>query len=141
MIEHLDLKSEVLPLLCETLRVLVPGGELWLSTPDIEKVCRSYLDHRMQDMVEDRKPRWRGYSLGEYPSSQMINDLFHQGGSHLNLFDFTLMDWALSKCGFVRIQRTLEADLLERFPGFPVRNDDLQTLYVRAWKPQEGNQR
>ncbi len=134
-IEHLDLRSEVLPLFREILRILIPGGELWLSTPDIEKICKAYLQDRMQAMINDRKLRWPRYSLGEFPSTQMINDLFHQGGAHKNLFDFALLHWALQAAGFIQVERRDEASLLNRFPGFPPRRDEMQTLYVRAMSP------
>jgi len=132
VIEHLELRTELLPLLSELGRVIRPGGEIWLSCPDIEKVCRSYLDHRMVDLLEDRQTRFPGYSLGEVPTSHMINDLFHQFGQHENLFDFELLEWALTSSGFDDVRRISEADLLARFPEFPERGDDLQSLYVRA---------
>jgi hypothetical protein len=56
---------------------------------------------------------------------------------HKNLFDFTLLYWALTESGFVEIQRVEEADLLARFPEFPPRHDELQSLYVRARSPLE----
>ena len=132
MIEHLELRTELVPLLSELGRVIRPGGEIWLSCPDIEKVCKSYLDHRMVDLLEDRRTRFPGYSLGGAPTSHMINDLFHQSGQHENLFDFELLEWALTSSGFDDVRRISEADLLARFPEFPERGDDLQSLYVRA---------
>jgi predicted SAM-dependent methyltransferase len=135
-IEHLDLHTELLPLLAELNRVIRPDGEIWLSCPDIEKICRSYVDHRMVDLIEDRQRRWPGtYALGEVPSSQMINDLFHQFGQHKNLFDFDLLAWALRSTGFANVRRVDEADLLARAGGFPERGDDRQSLYVTASVP------
>jgi predicted SAM-dependent methyltransferase len=131
-IEHLELHAELLPLLAELRRVLRPGGEIWLSCPDIEKICRSYVDHRMVDLIEDREKRWPGYRFDEAPTSHLINELFHQSGEHKNLFDFELVDWALRMAGFVDVRRVCEADLLARFPGFPARHDDAQSLYVTA---------
>jgi predicted SAM-dependent methyltransferase len=135
-IEHLDLHTELLPLLAELNRVIRPDGEIWLSCPDIEKICRSYVDHRMVDLIEDRQRRWPGtYALGEVPSSQMINDLFHQFGQHKNLFDFDLLAWALRSTGFANVRRVDEADLLARAGEFPERGDDRQSLYVTASVP------
>jgi predicted SAM-dependent methyltransferase len=134
-IEHLELRTELLPLLSELSRVIRPGGEIWLSCPDIEKICRSYIDHRMVDLLEDRQTRWPKYSLGEAPSSHLINELFHQSGEHKNLFDFELLEWALRSTGFVAVRRVCETDLLARFPDFPARNDDAQSLYVAASIP------
>ena len=135
-IEHLELHAELVPLLSELNRVMRPGGEIWLSCPDVEKICRSYVDHRMADLVEDRRTRWPKYGLGVVPSSQFINELFYQSGEHKNLFDLELLDWALRSTGFVSVTRVSEADLLARFPEFPARNDDAQSLYVTARSPR-----
>ena len=134
-IEHLELRTEVLPLLSELNRVIRPGGEIWLSCPDIEKICRSYIDHRMADLMGDRQTRLPEYHLGDVPSSHLINELFHQSGEHKNLFDFELLEWALHSTGFIAVRRVSEADLLARFPEFPARNDDAQSLYATAALP------
>jgi SAM-dependent methyltransferase len=143
VIEHLELRTQLLPLLRELRRVLRPGGELWLSCPDIEKICESYQRHRMVDLIRDREERSRLYwgrpwtldgevQIPGVPSSQMTNLLFHQGYEHRNLFDFTLLEWALRLAGFTGIRRTGEEELLRRFPEVPRRGDDAQSLYVTA---------
>lgn len=131
-IEHLELRSQLLPLLEELHRVLKPRGEIWLSCPDIEKACRSYITHGMADLLEDRKTRFPSYSLEDAPTCHMINELFHQRGEHKNLFDFELLAWMLDKADFTDARRVEEADLLSRFPEFPVRKDGAQTIYVTA---------
>jgi predicted SAM-dependent methyltransferase len=136
-VEHVELKEELLPLLRELRRVLKAGGEIWLSCPDIEKACRSYLEHRMVDLIEERRTRWTSYSLGDIPSGHMINDLFHQDGEHKNLFDFDILNWALTTSGFTNVRKVIERDLLARFPEFPPRHDDAQTLYVSAVVPPQ----
>ncbi len=130
--EHLELESELIPLLTEIHRVLRPGGELWLSTPDLEAVCRGYLDDGGAALLADRQRRWASFSLGDAPTPHLINHLFHQEGEHRNLVDLELARWALTRAGFDRIERRVEADLLDRFPAFPTRGDDVQSLLVRA---------
>lgn len=132
VVEHLELTSELIPLLKEIQRTLKPGGEIWLSTPDMEKICRAYLAGQMGDMIADRNAREPDWELGDIPPTQMVNVLFHQNGEHKNLFDFTLLKWALERSGFEQVCRVRESALLERFPGFPPRQDDIQSLYVRA---------
>ncbi len=134
-IEHLELMRELLPLLRELNRVLIPGGEIWLSCPDIEKLVHSYLNHHMTDLLQDRMARIPSYQLGPMPAKHLLNDIFFAKGEHRNLFDFTLLSWALEKAGFSQIEQVSEADLLCHFPDFPRRGDDRQTLYVRATKP------
>ncbi len=132
VIEHLELQSQALPLLREVRRVLKPGGELWLSCPDIEKICRSYVEHGLEDLLVDRQSRFPTFTLEGAPPSQLANHFFHQDGEHLNLFDWPLLRWALGESGFGEVHRVVETDLLARFPGFPERSDGAQTLYVKA---------
>ena len=139
VIEHLDLQKELLPLLRELRRVAKPGAELWLSCPDMEKVCRSYLECRGADLLEDRQARWPDFSLHNTPTQHMINVLFHQGGQHKNLFDFDLLRWTLETAGFCECRRVSEANFLRRFPEFPPRNDDSVSLYVSAVVPQDNH--
>ncbi len=134
LIEHLEIGTELIPLLSELNRVLVPDGALWISCPDIEKICRSYVNHKMTDLVADIKTRWPHFSMGNTPGSHMINYLFHQNGEHKNLFDFDLLKWSLEICNFKNITRITEAQLLLRFPSFPARGDELQAIYVYATK-------
>jgi predicted SAM-dependent methyltransferase len=134
VIEHLDLRTEALPLLRELHRVLRNQGEIWLSCPDMAKICRAYVDGRISAMVEDRRSRFPQFSLQGAPDSQMVNELFHQSGEHKNLFDFSLLAWCLQEAEFVAIEQVAEDDLLARYPDFPRRNDDAQSLYVRAMR-------
>lgn len=135
VIEHLELFSELMPLLHEFNRVLKPGGTVWLTCPDMEKVCRGYVDGTLPQLLTDRQQRG-DYSLQGAPVSQMVNDLFHQYGQHKNLFDFPLLEWALQRAGFVDARKVEESDLRTAFPEFPPRDDDQQTLYVTALVPQ-----
>jgi predicted SAM-dependent methyltransferase len=131
-IEHLEIRSELVPLFRELHRVIKPQGEIWLSCPDIEKICRSYINYKMIDLLEDKRSRWPAYSTRKLPASHLINDLFHQSGQHKNLFDFAILEWLLHETGFTNVKLIVEADLLTRFPTFPPRNDDLVTIYVKA---------
>jgi hypothetical protein len=64
----------------------------------------------------------------------MINELFHQHGEHKNLFDFNLLSYVLEKCGFKRVQEITESTFLQKYPSFPSRNDEEQSLYICARK-------
>ena len=134
VIEHLVLEDELISMLSETHRILAHGGQLWLATPDMRKIIQSYLDNNCEVMYKDRVARMPEWSLNGMPTQHMMNDFFHQQGEHKNLFDFELLQWVLQKSGFKNIQKTTELNLLDRFPGFPERGDDLQALYVLAIK-------
>lgn len=134
VVEHLSIADELLPLLRECHRTLVVGGSFWLSTPDMKKLAKSYLEQENRDMIADRKTRLPGWSLGDFPPQHFMNDMFHQGLEHRNLFDFGLMKWALEQAGFTRVEECDESMLLAAFPDFPPRHDDYQSLYVKANK-------
>jgi predicted SAM-dependent methyltransferase len=132
VIEHLDLDTELLPLLSELRRVSRPGAQIWLSTPDIESICESYRQDRGRALEADRKLRWPDFDLRDRPSQHMLNVLFHQGGEHINLFDYDFLRWMLERNGFTNCQRTNEDAFRRIYPEFPERNDDDMSVYVRA---------
>lgn len=131
-IEHLELESELEPLLGELARVVRPGGELWVSCPDMERVCQSYLADGGDALLRDRKSRWPDFTLGDLPARHMVNVVFHQAGEHRNLFDFRLLSWLLERHGFTDTKRVDEAEFRGVYPEFPVRADDEFSLFVRA---------
>ena len=132
VIEHLELFEEVIPLLRELRRVARAGAEIWLSCPDLEKTCRSYVDNRGADMLEDFITRFPNLTAWRTIPAHMINSLFHQSGEHKNLFDYDLLSWACQQAGWHDCVRVDEAQLLSRFPEFPPRYDDYHSIYVRA---------
>lgn len=136
VIEHLSLEHELTPLMNEIVRVARPGCEIWLSTPDLEKVCRGYLEDGGRSLRLDRITREEPIWSEGMPDSHFINLLFHQGNEHKNLFDLKLLTWVLESHGFGDVRRTNETAFRERFPEFPKRNDDFVGIYVRAEKPK-----
>jgi predicted SAM-dependent methyltransferase len=132
VVEHLHIDEELLPLLRELHRCLRPGGEIWLSCPDIAKVCTAYMADGGTSLVADKQSRWPKYTTGGWPASHVVNDLFHQYGQHRNLFDLPLLEAVLTRAGFRDVRRLDEAAMRARFPEFPPRRDDFNSLYVRA---------
>lgn len=133
-IEHLDIESELPALLKRLFIVAKKGCQIWLSCPDIEKICASYLKDKCMSLLEGRKKRFPNYTLRGFPTQQLINELFHQQGEHQNLFDFELLEWLLIQAGFVNCRKSDESDFLYANPDFPCRNDDDVSLYVCAVK-------
>lgn len=133
VIEYLDLHQTLVPLLKEFKRILTSDGELWLSCPDIQKIATAYLEDNCLGLIKDRQERIPDWEYPNLPSSHMVNLLFYQGTDNRNLFDFQLLEHLLLNCGFSYVQKMCEDDLLSRFPDFPARFDDLQTLYIKAW--------
>ena len=130
VIEHLEME-ELARLLAELRRVIREDGEMWLSCPDMEKVCRAYVDDKGATLCATRVARWpEGAPAAGTPPQQIVNLIFHQWGQHRNLYDFELLTWMLRNAGFGLCDRTEESAFLHRFPGFPARNDDDHSLYV-----------
>lgn len=133
LMEHLELKVEVIPLLKELRRVATPTAELWIVTPDLERIINSYMTTQCVDLIRDRQSRFPGFTI-EGPPQQMLNVCFHQNGEHKNLFDFELLSWVLRQGGWECSKRTREQEFLNRFPGFPSRGDSHSSLWVVSKK-------
>ena len=137
VIEHLELHHELKPLIAELFRVCAPEAEVWLSCPDLEKVCNAYVKDKAQELLDDKIERMSSNAnigMDGVPSQHFVNLLFDQSGEHKNLFDLELLTWLLETHGFSDVVRKTESDFLTRFPEFPPRRDDFHSLYVRAKK-------
>ena len=134
VIDELEIERELVPLLKELNRILKPGGELWLSTQDMEKICRSYLQDGGAALIADVKTRIPAFDMKGFPDSHFMNEIFYDSGRNMNEFDLPLLTHVLGMAGFDRCRRVNERDLLERFPGFPPRRDDDPSLYICAAK-------
>ena len=133
IVEHLELESELLPLLREFKRVSRSDAEIWLSCPDMKKICKGYLSDKGAGLlrhIRDQRPLLR--FADDCPPQHIVNKLFHQNGEHKNLYDFDILQWALNKAGFGSCRQVQERDLLTRFPEIPPREDDYHSLYVCA---------
>ncbi len=75
-LEHIP-RSQVPDFLSECLRVLIPGGVIRLVLPDLENICRAYLEHRdngdhekadfvVLEMIDQCVRRESGGELGRY---------------------------------------------------------------------------
>lgn len=134
VIEHLSIENDIIPLFKEIFRILELNGEIWLSCPDLEKVCKGYIEDKGHNLLLDRQKRYPKFSLNNIPVQHIINDLFHQRGEHKNLFDGELLIWALSTSGFTNCTIVNEEIFMKRFPEFPKRNDNYVSIYVKAIK-------
>jgi predicted SAM-dependent methyltransferase len=92
-------------LLGEALRVLRPGGKLRLSSPDVERIARIYLDGpeeiRRQCMDENRGA---GYEV-HYPVDLLRNTFVEAGHQDGYLFDFAALSREFEEAGFVNVAR------------------------------------
>lgn len=129
-IEHLNIEDELIPLFREMKRVCSPGAEIWLSCPDISKICAGYLSDKGLELLKGKQHRYK-YEHGDAPAQQVINAHFYQDGEHQNLFDLELLQWVLMQAQLENIEKVTEENFLKRFPGFPRANDEDHSLYVK----------
>jgi predicted SAM-dependent methyltransferase len=134
-IEHLDYDPQVIELFRDCARMLVPGGKVWFSCPDLEKICAAYVADRCATLDRGLKRHWPHAEAPGFPVQHRINFYFHQGGQHRNLLDFEMLEWALREVGFVEVRRGTEADFIADYRDFARRNDDFESIYVTARKP------
>ncbi|NJN25005.1 MAG: methyltransferase domain-containing protein [Cyclobacteriaceae bacterium] len=133
--EHLHLDSELLQLLNDILRVLKSKGELWFSVPSIEKIAHGYMTDQGKSLLIGRQARFPEYSLNGKPISHIVNEIFYQNGEHKNLFDFDIINWMLTKTGYINVTEVNEKEFMSKFNSFPKRNDDDVSIYCKATKP------
>jgi hypothetical protein len=117
------------------MRVLRRKGELWFSVPSIKKIAQGYLTDHGESLLQGRQARFPEFSLNGKPTSHIVNEIFYQNGEHKNLFDYELLDWILSKTGYVNITEVDEKEFLSNFTSYPLRNDDDVSIYCKAMKP------
>ena len=134
-IEHLEFDPQVIELFKESYRILKPGGKVWFTCPDLAKICQAYIDDGCKKLDHGLMRHWPHANADNFPVQHRVNYYFHQGGEHRNIMDFAMLKWALEYAGFVDVAHREEQDLLDCYPGFPPRNDDFESLYVVARKP------
>ena len=117
--------SEVLALLRESLRVLMPGGIFSVALPDAERVIRAYAagDADVFDIDARSHPGWCDTPMHH------VNFTFRQGREHRYAYDGDTLVRILQGVGFARVARR------EFDPGLDTASRRIGTLYVDAQKP------
>ena len=102
VLEHFDYKDELARVLREWRRVLIPAGRLYISVPDMERLCHMYLTPR----------------LGRDVRIQIMRMLF---GGHMDQYDYHQvgldqghLTHLLQVAGFHSIERVQNFDLFRR---------------------------
>lgn len=111
LLEHFDYKDELLTVLKEWRRILVPGGKLLVSVPDLETLCRLFADKELCD-VNDRFRLMRMMFGGHTDSFD-----YHQVG-----LNWEFLTHFLTEAGFCHIKQVGEFGLFKdtsslRFKG------------------------
>ena len=94
VVEHFDYKDELVATLIEWRRVLIPGGTLFVSVPDLDVLARLFIDRRLLS-AQDR-----------FLVMRMIF------GGHVDRYDYHLiglndefLEYYLSSAGFIDMRR------------------------------------
>jgi predicted SAM-dependent methyltransferase len=122
VLEHLDFKDELLAGLKEWHRVLAPGGELYVSVPDLAVLARLFVADGLA--LEHRFAVVKMMFGGHYDAHD-----YHQVG-----FDFEILAYFLREAGFADIERVADFGLFDDtsrfvFAGVPI------SLNVTARRP------
>lgn len=107
-IEHISFRK--LPFVFqEWHRVLKPGGRVVLRTPDLEFICKSYLEHKTTPEWPDDE-RFITENFGRVTPAWWANlKLFagqdYSSNFHFLCFDFSMLSEALFRYGFTQVKR------------------------------------
>lgn len=101
VLEHISYQKDLQVALKEWFRVLVPGGTVMISVPDLEMLCRLYISPTLQ-------PEHRFQIMQIMFGGQIDEFDFHSVG-----FSYELLGYYLNAAGFADIRR------VEKFGLFP----------------------
>jgi glycosyltransferase involved in cell wall biosynthesis/predicted SAM-dependent methyltransferase len=121
---------ELIILLQEIYRVLLPGGQFLICVPDAEIYIRGYLepDQFDSEFYCQFKPGYNYYSPIDY-----INYMAYMGGHHKIMFDRKNLKSILESIGFTSvITRTFD-------PTYDLKERDHESIYFYAEKPRAYN--
>jgi predicted SAM-dependent methyltransferase len=97
-LEHVD-AGGALAYFREAFRVLRPGGVIRTSTPDLEGLCRIYME---RDPALLELHREHGYEASVF--GDLVNNYFYMWG-HVHIYDFEKLSELLTEAGFERVER------------------------------------
>lgn len=113
VLEHFDFNGPLNCALKEWRRVLQPGGSLYVSVPDLERVCLLYITPRLAPEIR-------------HEIMQIIYGS-HRGkfDYHLTGFDFDFLVRVLRDAGFAAVRRVVSFNLFRdtsetQFLGMPI---------------------
>lgn len=90
-------------------RVLIPGGRIFLRTPDLEFICRMYVEKKTtREAINDEAAmvgRFGQIGPAEYANIKLFAGQDYPGNFHFLCFDMDMLQRLLSRNGFEKIER------------------------------------
>lgn len=123
VLEHFDYKDSVLAVLMEWHRVLAPGGQIFISVPDMDVICRMIAD-RDNFVAQDRWNLTR-MLLGGHSDCHDY---------HLTMFNEEILRYFLEKSGFIDICSRKEFNIFADTSSMRYKGE-LISLNMQATKP------
>lgn len=143
VIEHLSY-DEGKTMIAEAYRVLVPGGKMRVSTPDMMQFIALFEEDPSDEAKAyiDGKRAWHEWPKAPKAATIILNLQMSSWG-HKFMYDFETLAAALTEAGFRNPQSFEEnvsndehlANLEERDTGVNVRWSDYETMSVEVEKP------
>ncbi len=132
IVEHLDFRHELPPVLREFRRVLAAGARIRIIVPDGRRFAEAY--------VGADPAAWAALGLAPFPADMptpmaMLNHVFHQGGEHHFAYDYETLAWALRAAGFAAVEKSVFGSSADPLLAIDRREHAPYSLYVEAVKP------
>jgi predicted SAM-dependent methyltransferase len=149
VIEHLTY-DEGKFMMAEAYRVLVPGGKMRISTPDLRRFIALFDENPSEEAKAYLvgKRQWHNWP-DEPNAAAIILNLQMSSWGHKFMYDLQTLGSALARAGFRNLQEFEEnisddehlRDLEERDGGVNMRWSDYETMSVEVEKPRIGGTR
>lgn len=90
-------------------RLLIPGGRIFLRTPDLEFICKTYVENKVtREAINDEAAmveRFGTVGPAEWANIKFFAGQDYPGNFHFLCFDFDMLKRFLSRNGFEKIER------------------------------------
>lgn len=133
VVEHVDFRANLPPMLRDWYRILQPGGTVRIVVPDARRFVEAYV---AGDLEKWKALGWDPMNLPHdiFTTMHVVNHTFHQEGEHLFGYDFETLKLALVKAGFPTVEQCSFGNSRDPLLAIDQPNHKPYSLYVEAVK-------